>query len=119
DVPSINPFCPKFQGEVMPKFAANLTMLYTEAPFLERFGLAAKDGFGAVEYVSPYDEIPDAIANKLKAHGLVQTLFNLPVGDWSKGERGIACHPDRVEEFRSGVDKAISYAKALDCRKLN
>lgn len=103
----------------MVKFAANLTMLYTEVPFLERFGLAAEDGFGAVEYISPYDETPDAVAHELNAHGLVQALFNLPVGDWSKGERGIACHPHRVEEFRAGLDTAITYAQALGCRKLN
>lgn len=103
----------------MPQFAANLSMLYNEVPFLERFALAAEDGFGAVEYVSPYEYAAADIAAELKAHGLVQALFNLPAGDWSGGERGIACLPDRIEEFRSGVDTAITYAQALGCRKIN
>lgn len=103
----------------MPKFAANLSMLYTEHPFIERFAAAAADGFKAVEYVSPYEAPPEVIAAELKRHDLVQALFNLPAGDWSAGERGIACLPDRVAEFQASVDKAIAYARALDCGKIN
>ncbi|MDX0654097.1 hydroxypyruvate isomerase [Sinorhizobium medicae] len=103
----------------MPKFAANLSMLYTEYSFIERFAAASADGFKAVEYVSPYEETPDAIAAELRRNGLTQALFNLPAGDWSAGERGIACLPDRVEEFEASVDTAIAYAQALDCCKIN
>jgi hydroxypyruvate isomerase len=103
----------------MPKFAANLSMLYTEHPFIERFAAAAADGFKAVEYVSPYDETPDTIADELKRHDLTQALFNLPAGNWAAGERGIACLPDRVAEFQASVDTAIAYADALGCRKIN
>jgi hydroxypyruvate isomerase len=103
----------------MPKFAANLSMLYTEYPFIERFAAAAADGFKAVEYVSPYEEVPGAIAAQLKRHGLAQALFNLPAGNWAAGERGIACLPDRIAEFEVSVGKAITYAEALACRKIN
>ena len=103
----------------MPKFAANLTFLYTELDFLDRFAAAAADGFKAVEYMSPYVAPKEAIAEKLAAHDLTQALFNLPVGDWDGGERGIACLPDRVDEFKQGVATAIGYAKALDCTKVN
>lgn len=103
----------------MPKFAANLSMLYTQLPFMERFGAAAADGFPAVEYISPYDEAPEAIAAELERHGLVQALFNLPAGNWGAGERGVGCLPDRVEEARKGVDMAIRYGKALGCNKIN
>lgn len=103
----------------MPKFAANLSMLYVEYPFMQRFAAAAADGFKAVEYVSPYEETPEAIAKELKEHDLTQALFNLPAGDWTAGERGIACLPDRVAEFETSVDKALVYAAALDCRKIN
>jgi hydroxypyruvate isomerase len=98
----------------MPKFAANLSMLYTEHPFIQRFAAAAADGFKAVEYVSPYEETPEAVAAELKKNGLTQALFNLPAG-----ERGIACLPDRVAEFEVSVDTALGYARALDCHKLN
>ena len=103
----------------MPRFAANLSFLYQEVPLLERIAKAAADGFGAVEYVSPYEEKPEAIAAALAEAGIVQALFNLPAGDWAGGERGIGCLPDRVEEFRAGLDTAIAYAKALDCPTLN
>lgn len=94
-------------------------MLYTELPFLDRFGAAARDGFPAVEYISPYDEPASAIATRLEEHGLVQALFNLPVGDWAKGERGIGCLPDRAEEARKGVSTAIAYGRVLGCTKIN
>ena len=103
----------------MPKFAANLTMLYNEVDFLDRFEAAAKSGFKGVEYLFPYAWPKEELAGKLQCHGLVQVLHNLPAGDWAKGERGIACHPDRVGEFQDGVGKAVDYAKALGCRQLN
>ncbi|PSW19828.1 hydroxypyruvate isomerase [Photobacterium sanctipauli] len=103
----------------MPKLAANLSMLFTEYDFMDRFGAAAKAGFKGVEYLFPYDFPAVDIAAELKKHGLTQVLFNLPAGDWAAGERGIACLPDRIEEFRSGVDKAIEYAGALGCTQVN
>lgn len=86
----------------MPRFAANLSMLFTEQAFLARFEAAAKAGFSGVEYLFPYDYSSAEIKAQLDANGLTQVLFNLPAGDWAKGERGIACLPDRVEEFRAG-----------------
>ncbi len=103
----------------MPKFAANLTMLFNEVPFLERFAAARAAGFEAVEYLFPYAYDKNELAALLKTHGLKQVLHNLPAGNWDGGERGIACHPDRVEEFRAGVDKAIEYATALGCPQVN
>ena len=103
----------------MPKFAANLTMLFNEVPFLERFAAARAAGFEAVEYLFPYAYDKNELAGLLKTHGLKQVLHNLPAGHWDGGERGIACHPDRVEEFRAGVDKAIDYATALGCPQVN
>lgn len=103
----------------MLKFSANLSFLYTEVPFLERFAAAARDGFRAVEYVSPYGAPAAEIAALLATHGLEQALFNLPAGNWDGGERGIGCLPDRTEEFRAGIDTAIAYATALGCRKVN
>ncbi|EEG07982.1 hydroxypyruvate isomerase [Pseudogulbenkiania ferrooxidans] len=103
----------------MPKFAANLTMLFTELPFLERFQAAAEAGFQGVEYLFPYAFAKEVLAEQLARHGLVQVLHNLPAGDWEAGERGIACHPDRVDEFRDGVGRAIDYARALGCTQLN
>ncbi|MBA1196721.1 hydroxypyruvate isomerase [Pseudomonas sp. S07E 245] len=103
----------------MPRFAANLSMLFTEQDFLARFKAAADAGFSGVEYLFPYDFSAAEIKAQLDANGLTQVLFNLPAGDWSTGERGIACHPDRVEEFRAGVDKAIAYAKELGNTQIN
>lgn len=103
----------------MPKFAANLTMLFTELPFLQRFAAARAAGFGAVEYLFPYDFTKEELAAQLAQHGLKQVLHNLPAGDWAAGERGIACHPGRIEEFRAGVARAIGYAHSLDCPQLN
>jgi hydroxypyruvate isomerase len=103
----------------MPKFCANLTFLFNEVPFLERFGAAAKAGFKAVEYMSPYEFPKEQLADELKKHGLVQVLHNLPAGDWAKGDRGLACHPDRVGEFQDSVGKTIDYASALDCKQVN
>lgn len=103
----------------MLKFAANLTMLFNELPFLDRFAAAKAAGFNGVEYLFPYDFDKAVLAERLQQHGLTQVLHNLPAGNWSAGERGIAILPDRVGEFRDGVMHAIDYAKALDCRQLN
>jgi hydroxypyruvate isomerase len=103
----------------MPRFAANLTLLFNELPFMERFAAAKAAGFEAVEYLFPYAFDKKELAQALQANGLKQVLHNLPPGDWDAGERGIACHPDRVAEFRSGVDRAIDYAKALGSPQLN
>ena len=97
----------------MPRYAANLTMLFNELPFLDRFEAAAKADFKAVEFLFPYAWPAQEIKQRLDAHGLTLVLHNLPAGNWEAGERGIACHPDRLEEFRAGVATAISYAKAL------
>ena len=103
----------------MPKFAANLTMLWNELDFLDRFAKAADAGFTGVEYLFPYAYPAEQLAEKLKAHGLTQALHNLPAGDWAKGERGIALLPDRVGEFQDSVGKGIEYAKVLGTQTLN
>ena len=103
----------------MPKFAANLTMLFGELPFLDRFAAAKAVGFSGVEYLFPYDFEKAVLREHLQQYGLAQVLHNLPAGDWAAGERGIAIFPDRVDEFRDGVHRAIDYARALDCRQLN
>jgi hydroxypyruvate isomerase len=103
----------------MPRFAANLTMLFNEVPFLERFERAAKAGFEAVEFLFPYPFAAADIKARLDANGLKLVLHNLPAGNWDAGERGIACHPDRVDEFRAGVGQAIEYARALGVPQLN
>jgi hydroxypyruvate isomerase len=94
-------------------------MLFTENDFLDRFGAAAAAGFKGVEYLFPYAFSADEIARRLKDEKLTQVLFNLPAGNWDAGDRGIACLPDRVDEFRAGVDKAIEYARKLRCSQLN
>jgi hydroxypyruvate isomerase len=103
----------------MPRFAANLTMLFTEHPFLDRFEAAAKAGFEAVEFLFPYAFEAQQIQQKLDDHKLKLVLHNLPAGNWEAGERGIACHPGRVAEFRDGVGQAIRYAQALGVPQLN
>ena len=103
----------------MPRFAANLSMMYNEVPFLERFAAAARDGFEAVEYLFPYEHTPEEIATRLRDNGLVQALFNLPPGNWAQGERGMACHPGREAEFAATVQAALPYALATGCRKLH
>jgi hydroxypyruvate isomerase len=103
----------------MPRFAANLSMLYPELDFLDRFEAAARDGFRAVEYLFPYDHAPGVLAARLKAHGLEQVLFNTPPGDWERGERGLACLPGREAEFRDGVRRAIDYAATLSCPRIH
>lgn len=103
----------------MPRYAANLTMMFNEVPFLERFAAAARTGFQAVEYLFPYDHEPALIADMLEEHGLTQALFNLPPGDWQAGERGLAALPDRRDEFRASVTTALGYAKATGVRRLH
>lgn len=103
----------------MPRFAANLTMLFTEYPFLERFECAARAGFSAVEFLFPYDEDVAAIRHALTRHGLTQVLFNLPAGSFAAGERGFANDPNRMAEFRDGVARALEIAGRLECRTLN
>jgi len=103
----------------MPNFAANLSMLFPELPFLDRFEAAATAGFKAVEFLFPYEYEAQAIRQRLDRFGLRQVLFNLPPGDWGKGERGIAALPGREREFAASVDQAIAYAQALDCRQVH
>jgi hydroxypyruvate isomerase len=103
----------------MPRFAANLSMLFTEVDFIDRFAAAARAGFRAVECQFPYAEPAETIAAQLHEHDLQMVLHNLPAGNWAAGERGIACHPDRVDEFRVGVAQAIAYATVLGCPQLN
>ena len=103
----------------MPRFAANLSMLFTELPFLDRFEAAARAGFTAVEFLFPYAFPAAEIRDRLVSNRLKLVLHNLPAGDWDAGERGIACHPDRVDEFRAGVAKAIEYGSALGVPQLN
>lgn len=103
----------------MPKLAANLTLLFNEVDFLDRFEAAAEAGFKGVEFLFPYAYQKEELAERLGKLGLVQVLHNLPPGDWANGERGIACHPDRIGEFEDGVGRAIEYARALGCEQLN
>jgi hydroxypyruvate isomerase len=103
----------------VPAFAANLTMLFTEADFMDRFGLAAQAGFKGVEYLFPYGYDKNQLTEQLEKHGLTQVLHNLPAGDWGKGDRGIGCLPDRVSEFQDGVGRAVEYGRALGCRQIN
>jgi hydroxypyruvate isomerase len=103
----------------MPKFAANISTLFTEVPFLDRFEAVAEAGFAGVECQFPYEFEVDALAARLRRFGLVPVMHNLPAGDWAAGERGIACLPGRGDEFRAGIDLAIRYASALGCRQVN
>ena len=103
----------------MLKFSANLTMLFNEVDFLSRFERAARAGFKGVEYTFPYERKKEELAEKLAKYGLEQVLHNLPAGNWSAGERGIAGLPQRVGEFQEGVGLAIEYAKVLRCPRLN
>jgi len=103
----------------VPRFAANLTMMFNEVPFLDRFERAAKAGFKAVEFLIPYAHSAAEIRRRLDEHRLQLVLHNLPAGHWESGERGIACQPDRVSEFRDGVAQGIGYARALGVGQLN
>ena len=103
----------------MPKFAANLSFLFNEYDFLDKFAYASKAGFKGVEYVSPYEYDKHQLVDILGSNDLTQVLFNLPAGDWANGERGIGCLPDRVSEFQEGVGLALEYALALGCAQVN
>jgi hydroxypyruvate isomerase len=103
----------------MPKFAANLNFLFTEVDFLQRFAAARAAGFRAVEFPFPYPYAAADLEAAARAAGVEVVLFNLPPGNWEQGERGIACHPGRTEEFRAGVASAIGYARALQCPRVN
>jgi len=103
----------------MPKFSANLSMLFKEVDFLDRFEHAAKAGFKGVEFLFPYEWDKEELQERLRKHNLEMVLHNLPAGHWSSGERGLACLPDRVGEFQQGVGLAIEYATALKCGRLN
>lgn len=103
----------------MPRYSANLTFLFNELPFLERFGAAKAAGFEAVEYVCLFDHAAVALAAPLKEHGLAQVLLNVPHGKWAAGERGIAILPERAEEFRASLAQTIAYAHALECGQVN
>jgi len=103
----------------MPRFAANLSLLYNDVDFLDRFAVAARDGFKAVEYLFPYAYPAQALATRLQANGLQQVLFNAPPGDWAAGERGLASLPGREAEFREGIATALDYARALHCPSIH
>jgi len=103
----------------MVRFAANLSMMFCEVDFLDRFEAAARAGFKGVEYRFPYDFSADEISMRLEANGLKQVLFNTPAGNWGAGERGTACNPSRIDEFREGIALAIDYAKVLECGQLH
>jgi hydroxypyruvate isomerase len=103
----------------MPKLAANLSMMFNEVPFLDRFEAAAKAGFRGVEYLFPYDYAPEELAARLRDNKVTQVLFNMPPGDWAAGERGLTALPKREDEFRAGVDRAITYARALSCNAVH
>lgn len=103
----------------MPRFAANLSMMFNEWPFLDRFAAAAEAGFEAVEFLFPYEHRPDAIAERLAQNDLTQVLFNLPPGDWAAGERGLASLPGRFDELQAGVETALSYAEATGVKRLH
>ncbi|NMM78862.1 2-oxo-tetronate isomerase [Acidovorax sp. SRB_24] len=103
----------------MPQFAANLSMLYPELNFLDRFEAAAKDGFRGVEYLFPYAHPAAEIAARLQDLGIEQVLFNAKPGDWEAGERGLACQPGREAEFRDGIETALRYAESLACKRIH
>lgn len=104
---------------MMPKFSANLTMLFTDVDFMDRFEKASQFGFKGVEYLFPYGWKKEQLSEKLEKYGLQQVLHNLPAGNWGAGERGIACLSGREGKFQEGVGLAIEYAKALNCKRLN
>jgi len=103
----------------VPRFAANLSFLWTELPFLDRFAAAHEAGFSLVEYMFPYEYPAREIRARLEDAGSEQVLFNLPAGDWAAGDRGIASDPARVAEFRAGVEQALGYARELGVGQLN
>src|SRR5436305_10757203 len=103
----------------MPRFAANLSMMFNEVPFLERFEAAAKAGFTSVEFLFPYDHPPEEVGKRLKAAGLTQALFNLPPGNWEAGEKGFAALPERFDDLKRSLETALPYAKATGVKRLH
>src|ERR1700710_1665826 len=103
----------------MPRFAANLSMMFNEVPFLDRFAAAAKAGFTAVEFLFPYDHPPEAVGERLHRNGLTQALFNLPPGNWDAGEKGFAALPDRFGDLQQSLRTALPYAKATGVKRLH
>jgi 2-dehydrotetronate isomerase len=103
----------------MPQFAANLSMMFQEVPFLERFEAAAAAGFKGVEFLFPYDHPAAAVRDRLRSAGLTQALFNLPPGDWAGGERGLAALPGREADFAAALERALEYAAALECPQIH
>src|SRR6266478_4546300 len=100
------------RGQSMPRFAANLSMMFNEVPFLDRFDAAAKAGFTSVEFLFPYDHPAEVVGQRLKAAGLTQALFNLPPGDWAAGEKGFAALPERFDDLKQSLQTALPYAQA-------
>jgi 2-dehydrotetronate isomerase len=103
----------------MPRFAANLTMMFTEVPFLDRFEAAAKAGFTSVEFLFPYDHLPEEIGKRLHGNGLTQALFNLPPGNWEAGEKGFAALPDRFDDLKKSLATALPYAQATGVKRVH
>src|ERR1700744_6070984 len=103
----------------MPRFAANLTMMFTEVPFLDRFDAAAKAGFTSVEFLFPYEHPAEDVGDRLRRNGLTQALFNLPPGNWAAGEKGFAALPDRFEDLKQSLHTALPYAKATGVKRLH
>lgn len=103
----------------MPKYSANLSFLFTEVPFPQRFEAAARAGFAGVEFMSPYEYVPEELAGWLRQAGVEAVLFNLPAGDWAKGERGLACLPGRERDFKASVGQALPYVRSMDCRRVH
>src|SRR5258708_26623184 len=107
------------RGPSMPRFAANLTMMFNEVPFLDRFDAAAKAGFTAVEFLFPYDHPPEAVGERLRRNGLTQALFNLPPGNWEAGEKGFAALPDRFADLKASLATALPYAQASGVKRVH
>src|ERR1700731_1703813 len=107
------------RGPSMPRFAANLSMMFNEVPFLDRFDAAARAGFTAVEFLFPYDHPADAIGERLRRNGLTQALFNLPPGNWDAGEKGFAALPDRFADLQQSLRTALPYAQATGVKRLH
>src|ERR1700753_3581017 len=109
----------KQEDSPMPRFAANLSMMFTEVPFLDRFEAAARAGFTAVEFLFPYAHPAEQVGERLKRHGLTQALFNLPPGDWAAGEKGFAALPGRAQDVSDGLVRAMPYIEATGVRRVH
>src|ERR1700722_7299923 len=103
----------------MPRFAANLSMMFTEVPFLDRFDAAAQAGFAAVEFLFPYEHPAEKIGERLRRNGLTQALFNLPPGNWEAGEKGFASLPDRFDDLKQSLRTALPYAQATGVKRVH